>query len=160
MKEITAELAEAFFFEAMLNGYASGSKPEKNNPFPSWKTLGYRKGLLWLTDMWHTALNSRHSSGVTTIYWSSNPVWVMHYGGWYSDEVIPTLKAALRQSYKSKDFIGGRGPLMFALDNYIYRNMPSRSDFQSFEGYERISSVEIDAAVGFHWYRGEWLVEF
>jgi hypothetical protein len=157
---LSSDKARAFFFRAMLEGYLSATKPKKNTPFSGWNTLEYKEWPFSLVDMWNTTFYSSASSGVTTISYMGIPIWVMHYGGWYEDEAITTLKAALSQNYKHGVFIGGRGPMEFEEGDFHYKNQPEVGglDFEHFEGCEYMDNTRTRTLVGYHWYRGDWLV--
>lgn len=156
------ELKE-YFFRAMLeSGFVSDIKPARDQPMPGWKKIDHNPfqmdGYLHLADMWHTTPDSDWSSGITMIYWKWYPVWVMHYGGWYKEQVIPSLRAALKYSYERGEFIGGRGPMFYRADNVVYTNEAAGSFF-NFSGREIISAdTSTGTMLGTHWYQGMWLL--
>lgn len=128
-------LAQEFFFEAMLAGYASSAKPDTHPVFPGWKQITYTKSPFTLEDSWCD------EGGYTHICLTGYLVWVMRYRGSYSKEdgVIHLLKSALYESYRHKNFIGGRGPNDFTLDGTKrYVNNWRGRGFASFWGTETI----------------------
>ena len=155
---ITQDEAEALFFKAMQFGYASGAEPQRDRPHLGWKLLEYKKKDLYLIDMWHTTPRSYYSSGVTTISHNGVVVWVMHYGGWYAEEAIPTLKAALHFAYSQNMFRGGRGPKFFQNGQYTYRNKPNSMRFVCFSGQEEVYDSS-GTQLGNHWYHGQWMLD-
>ena len=150
-----------FFFEGMLHGYAS-SAPRKPFPgLPGSKCVTYERERheLKLVDVWFAKLNSDSSHGMTVIWCSDIPVWMMHYGGCYRQEARPFLKTALRDAYDKKLFRGGRGPIRFGGepgDRFRYFNVvdPNYDTFESFRGTERILTMEDHSLAGVHHYHG------
>jgi hypothetical protein len=143
----------------MREGYIAGAKPRDLAPFlPGWKCLEFEEGNFHLVDMWNSSPNSRYSSGFTAIYWRDTLVWTMQYMGWYENEAIPTLKAALRKCYDESLFVGGRGPDEFIDGDLNYRNYPGHNTFASFRGWERIAD-NTGHIKGMHQYNGQWLIE-
>ena len=102
-----SEEIQEFFFNGMLNGYASGVKAVAEPGLPGYKRTEYKEGDFYLLDRWVTTPLSDKSVGDTTIWHRDMPVWVMHYGGRYDKHVIPFLKRALHRTYKSRVFIAG-----------------------------------------------------
>jgi len=157
-EKITPEVVEAFFFEAMMHGYATEVEPFLNIPLPGWKTISYENESLQLVDMWHTTPNSDYSSGVITIFRKDMPIWVMHFGGWYKKSAIQFLKNALMHSFENRKFTGGRGPFSLESEGLTYKNIVILNSFVEFYGHEKITS-ETDGFLGTHWYRGMWLAD-
>jgi hypothetical protein len=142
-----------FFFKGMVEGYAGQGARIALDQLPGYKANSFGEGDWYLLDCWCGDPLSGRSAGTTTIWYRNNPVWVMHFGGQYPQEVIPTLKAALRQSYQNQEFLGGRGPRTYGIEPYIYVNVPRVNDFSLFEGREGIR-FNRDQMFGWHDYWG------
>lgn len=134
----------AFFFRAMVNGYADPNRKKTGIPqLPGYKLVYFDEGKFVLVDMWHTTPGSKISSGTTTIWYNGIVVWVMHYGGWYEESVIPFLKRALMRNYEQAFFLGGRGPDRLEGEDHAlaYFNKVEKSGFADFKGQEEIISM-------------------
>lgn len=144
---------ERFFFDAP--GYESGAERVSIPQFPGDKIIVARQGLFEIVDQYCVAPGG-WSTGVMKIRYIGNVVWVMHYGGRYSEEVIPFLKLALRQVKWSREFIGGRGPRVFPNPGgtLLYVNTPEINGFSKFRGKEEIFDVQTGKSLGFHEYWG------
>src|SRR3990167_11076042 len=103
--------AQAFFFEAMVRGYADEvHKPITVPDKPGFKQFIYRKGDDWrLVDEWATNPDSDASCGTTTIWHQGRVIWVMQYFGEYEEQAISFLKKALMAAYSQDQWCGGRG---------------------------------------------------
>ncbi|RJR29994.1 hypothetical protein C4564_01315 [Candidatus Microgenomates bacterium] len=154
---ITQEEVMQFFCRAMFAGFAGGNEPtpDTTQPGSGWMYHQYYEGTLALRDQWLTGPGSDFSSGVTTIYEASVPVWCMAYQGWYKPSAIVMLKAALRQNYEQGIFLGGRGPWVFNRDALVYYNNPT-GNLSDFSGMESIWNCTTQEMLGKHWYRGFW----
>lgn len=158
------EDAKAVFFKGMLEGYVNKKHSTSNLRsgtvvLPGWKTYKYRDHGYLLVDMWHTNPNLPHSTGVTILYFENMPIWVMHYGGWYHDDAISTLRHALKWNYERNLFVGGRGPTSFSTTDKTYQNQVAESSsFINFDGSESVFDNERNKLLGEHWYRGQWLL--
>jgi hypothetical protein len=155
-----------FFLTAMAAGYATkGVKKVKIEAFPGSKAIPFEQGDFRLLDMWFVAPGSDHSTGMTTIWYKGNPVWVMHYGGWYDPRVIPFLKRCLYKAYvRDRTFRGGRGwgPMVGRIGNrrVMYDNhMTLDAADGLFAGRETITSPSRAKSYGYHWYSGGPLAE-
>ncbi|MFA6535862.1 MAG: hypothetical protein WC250_03095 [Candidatus Paceibacterota bacterium] len=148
---------ESAFFSAMSKGYIQNLPPEHTPKIPGLKTVSIAVGDLLVIDSWVTTPISKKSSGTTTISHRRCPVWIMHYGGWFEEDVVPFLKAALYSAYMiERKFYGGRGPVVFdsaEFPNWVYRNTILRNSFQQFSGQEEIHT-RTECCLGYHWYRG------
>lgn len=144
-----------FFCRAMLVGYAGGNEPTPDTTEPGigWKYHDYYEGKLALRDKWLARPGSDFSTGYTTIYLESVPVWYTSYSGWYRASAIAFLRAAMTQNYEQGVFLGGRGPDMFTQHPLAYRNS-SRGEFSDFHGIESVWNIETQCLLGKHWYRG------
>jgi len=157
-----AEEIKAFFFEAMNAGWASDIKKESIPQLPGVKAIPYRRNDLYLLDYYFVAHDSRFSYGTTTIWIAENPVWVMHYGGWYDKRVIPFLKRTLMHNYNENIFTGGRGPERLEDEDHTlqYVNKVEQNDFSNFRGDEQIITtseqwkVPVGQKMGEHHYFG------
>lgn len=163
-KNLLAE-AQAFFFEAMRNGYAANVEKIGLPHMDSYKGIPYgsRDGSMYLIDAY--CVNAEHkrapySAGTTTIVWRGRPIWWMSYAGWYYKEVIPFLRKALLQAYADDAFVGGRGPNKYVFESrngrWEYLNTPASNDFGNFEGKETITQffTENPFKAGEHRYWG------
>ena len=104
--------------------------------------------------------NSDISAGTKTIWVKDQPVWIMHYGGWYKKEAIPFLKSCLQRAYvEERRFYGGRGPYFVHDKKFAYVNKIERNDFADFAGEERIFYYVSEQPLGYHWYRGMSLLK-
>lgn len=83
---------------------------------------------------------------------------MMQYFGEYHAEAIPCLKAALREAYSRREFIGGRGPKTFQQGEYTYWNHCERDGFGSFYGREGVNKGYCgkrgSGTIGSHSYQG------
>ena len=150
---------EAFFFEAMQEGWATPAKKMPIAGLPGAKSIPFKKGDLSLLDYYLVNPDNQSSYGTTVIWLAEKPVWVMHYGGFYSKSVIPFLKRALQHTYSRTNFIGGRGPEEYREvgNNLIYQNKPNYTEFgfACFSGREVVFSTEdLNATLGEHRYFG------
>jgi len=152
----------AFFFEAMMQGWAMPVPKTPVPGLPGSKSIPFRLGEYSLLDYYFVAPGSESSYGTTVIWVAERPVWVMHYGGWYNEGVIPFLKRALMRNYKDGIFLGGRGPERLEGEDHTlqYLNRVKQNDFGSFRGYEHIiatygqSGVPAGQKLGEHHYFG------
>ncbi|MFC1640884.1 DUF5680 domain-containing protein [Patescibacteria group bacterium] len=159
VKEKLLEEVEAFYFEAMLAGYAAeGIEKGTITELPGFKTIPYRRGRFSLLDCYGVRLDSPKSAGSTTIWCDDEPIWMMSYCGYFAKEVIPFLKKALLEAYQSHQFEGGRGPRLFEEGSLTYMNKPAFNFFSEFNGFERIIDSKSDKEVGFHKYLGMSLI--
>lgn len=156
--DVSVEKTQEFFFTAMAAGFAAGVEPQHNQPLPGWEMMEYRKNSFHLVDMWLYNPYTYNSTGTTTILWNEIPIWVMHYGGWYHESAIETLREALKSAYETKRFRSGRGPGVFETEYYRYINSFTKNDFTSFFGTEKIVTISGNQLLGTHWYRGEWML--
>lgn len=145
---------QSFFFKAMVGGWAVGGKKIKIADMPGYKAIPFRDGDFYLLDRYCVTPNSPKSAGTTTIWFQDVPVWLMNYGGFYEESVIKFLKRALRKTYETHQFVGGRGPLVHVKDLLVYVNQPRLNDFAKFEGREEVFNAESGASLGFHEYWG------
>src|SRR3989339_720574 len=109
MDKDTINLIRHFFFKSMRNGWASPTAKSAISELPGAKSIRFSDGELDLLDYYFVSLDSDYSYGTTTIWLAEKPVWIMHYGGWYNELVIPFLKRALLRNYNADVFTGGRG---------------------------------------------------
>ena len=154
-------IGEEFFFRAMMAGYvAEGVIKAKVADMPGYKEIRYQDGDFLLVDRWCVNRTTQMSAGTTTMWHVGIPFWFMSYGGYYPESVINFLKKALGHSYSHSQFIGGRGPYVFADagKSLSYVNHPRLNDFDRFEGREEIITTYDDrcvgAVVGYHEYWG------
>lgn len=143
------------FFDAMAAGWAL-EKPDKVaiDEFPGMRSILFNKGDFRVLDNYFTTPHSNRSEGWTIIWYQLQPVWTMHYGGWYTEEAIPFLKSCLRQAYvEERRFYGGRGPERIHNGYHSYTNHVEEAHFSKFSGREEVR-VHIHHFLGYHWYRG------
>ena len=152
----TKQDVEKAFFEAMAAGYAQSIKKTPIPDLPGSKAIISVDGHFRVVDYWLVTANSNKSTGSTTIWFDEQPVWVMHYGGWYDKDVIPFLKKCLHRAYvEERKFYGGRGPTEVKDRDLRYNNEIDRNDFFNARGEEFVYDFSGDdkKCRGFHWYR-------
>ncbi|MDD4804070.1 MAG: DUF5680 domain-containing protein [Candidatus Pacebacteria bacterium] len=160
--------ARIIFFKALLAGYAG--KSDKKDPrltktismFGFEKTNTYRYGNFIVVDRWTVSDHSNISSGTTVILFVEVPVWIMTYSGSYPKNVIPFLKEALSEQYKTGEFRGGRGPYRWVSEKFLYRNNVHENEvnnFSCFSGHEEIVDQKTGKVLGFHEYSGMSMIE-
>lgn len=151
--------AQAFFFEAMLRGYADeAQKPIPVPGKPGFKQFIYRKGDWRIVDEWATNPDSDVSFGTTTIWYKGQVVWMMQYFGKYGEGAIPLLKEALKAAYIQKVWYGGRGPFEYKSGSLSYTNNTWAGTFEFFQGKEYISDLDQNRRLGWHEYHGMALI--
>jgi len=164
---VEAEKIKAFFFEAMRGGYVN-QRPFKlplPDPFSGEEAIPYRRNFkdgFYLLDYYFVSPDSNSCYGSTVIWFEEKPIWVMHYGGWYDERVIPFLKRALARNYNEDVFLGGRGPEFLEGEDHTlqYFNKVEQNDFNDFRGREGIITtseqwkVAVGTKLGEHHYLG------
>ena len=150
---VDVDEVKAFFFKAMSQGYANAKSGMKVPDMPGFKEIKFREGDFELLDRWGKHPDTPRSFGTTYIWHKGIPVWTMSYGGYYFEEAIPVLRAALRSNYEVHRFIGCRGPRQFEVDGMKYINAPRLNEFWRFEGREEIFTKEAKN-LGYHEYWG------
>lgn len=148
---------EAFFFKAMIEGYASGQRPAAVRGRPGLKEITFVDGEFMLVDQWCKGSRTNSSFGTTTIWRFGDPVWGMQYSGEYEESAILFLKQVLARTYLQRRFIGGRGEEVFLMDNLLYTNRMVHNTFISFDGREEIVDREAGRLLGYHDYRGMYI---
>lgn len=157
MKELSEEIVQNFFLEAMRNnGYANGGEFVLIPDLPHHKLMAFTSGDFYLTDMWLTT-SSNKSAGMTTIYFQGKPIWFMTYDGFHNEEVVPFLKEVLLKTYSQNKFCGGRGLPRDVGGDYIYENNVLENSFSSFRGCEKIFDKETGVVLGHYKYHGQSL---
>ena len=156
--------AKQTFFKLLLAGYASDVKPERVPRFegdPGTKRNTWKGDQKWHgIDEWRTCRLGDGSNGTTSIYYGSDLIWEMQYGGSYPDEAIPFLREALHVNYSASIWLGGRGPELYENETYRYRNKCTAGEnFDEFNGVEYIEKMvnEEWVLLGKHAYRGGFL---
>ncbi|MEK7567545.1 MAG: DUF5680 domain-containing protein [Patescibacteria group bacterium] len=153
------EKVKEFFFTAMMQGWAvAGSKKIKIPDMPGYKAIAFREGDFYLLDRYCVTPNSLKSAGTTTIWFRNDPIWVMNYEGFYEERAIIPLKEALFFSYRTGQFVGGRGPKIYVDGNMIYVNQSRHNEFQEFDGIEEIFDGSKEESLGNHKYSGMSLI--
>jgi hypothetical protein len=148
------------FFAAMQDGYANNSNARKSTiaKFHGLKMILFNSGDFKVQDSYLVVPGSSRSSGQTVILYKDEPVWSMSYQGGYNKDAIPFLKQALRETYGRSQFIGGRGPHIFAEDAMAYLNvLEYPNDWRHFRGHEEVRRN--GQTLGWHEYQGLLLVE-
>ena len=145
---------EAFFFKAMIEGWATGAEKHAIPDMPGYKEIAFRDGDFCLRDRWCKIKGNPKSAGHTTIWFQDVPAWVMHYSGWYDQRASGLVKRALRKNYEAKNFFGGRGPLAFHEDPLVYLNKSLANDFADFHGTELVIDCDRGKELGYHDYSG------
>lgn len=142
------------FFEAMGAGWAQNVQKIKLPELPGSKGIPFVWGDFRVLDCYLVTPHSDRSAGITTIWHQDQPVWIMHYGGWYAKVAIPFLKSCLHRAYvDERRFYGGRGPAFVRDERFTYVNQIERNDFGNFAGEERVFDLN-EQCLGYHWYRG------
>jgi len=155
-------LLQGFYLFASTKGWAGGGLKTTIPELPGSKVITIEEGPLRYKDVYWTYPGGEQSFGLTIIWIYDSgqevwlPAWYMQFGGHYPERVITFLKAALSQSYETKEFLGGRGPLEFQQGNLQYRNHPEKNEFDDFKGEEEV--LENGVRAGFHWYRGNLMI--
>ncbi len=158
--DIQVKDIQEFFFEAMMQGYAGDGNVTRVFDMPGFKRVEVNRGPWRCIDQWSSYSDSNRSTGATFIWHQDIPVWDMHYGGWYSPDVVWFLKAALKSSYERKLFYGCRGPNSFKIEGLEYSNRwqaPFRVSslaFRDFSGKEEIRRIVTQEVLGYHEYFG------
>jgi len=150
---------EDVFFEAMASGWVS--KPEEITvpKLPGSKAIPFELGDFKVLYCYMVTPYSDMSTGSTIIWHRGIPVWVMYYGGWYTEVAMPFLKQCLASAYaEERRFYGGRGPEFVRGERFTYVNRINRNNFNDFVGEERIYDLD-EQCLGFHWYRGMSLLQ-
>lgn len=162
MREVTKnpgfiEEMKDIFFAAMNTGYTANEKQRKSSlaGIPGYKVITFVSGYWKVIDAYQVSPLGDKSGGTTHILYDGTPTWMMHYFGQYPEEAIPCLKAALRETYVKKRFVGGRGPDCFIHENYMYRNQSPFGNFRYFSGREHIEDRKyVKDLYGWHVYHG------
>ena len=146
------------FFQAMQEGYAltreKGTIPE----LPGSKTIEFLHGDWRVLDTYIVSPQSPYSGGTTMMWYGEIPIWMMQYVGYYDDDAIPCLRAALRTNYEQSIFNGGRGPDFFEHEGFHYINAAmSNNFFGRTNGQEAIFDSEKKIR-GIHLYQAWWMV--
>ena len=170
LQNIDWKEVEAFFYQAMLGGWATGENSNVD-PYTGYKTFSTRRTDLpySLVDRWTNTPESDLSSGTTTICWAPRscpdaiPIWTMHYGGLYVREATTLVKDALKHAYqnpRSMPFMGCRGPMGFKSTGIVYQNLVDYQDtvpFRRFSGTEKVVTTG-GLQLGYHQYFGMSLI--
>jgi hypothetical protein len=107
---------------------------------------------LRVEDTWKVT-KSGLSSGITTVFHDTTPLWEMHYQGWYKKAALPFLKEALRENFEKGLFFGGRGPRIYTNSSlkFQYVNYPGENNWKYFRSSEQICVIGGNHEVmGFH----------
>lgn len=176
MNPVDWAAVEAFFYRAMVEGWASGKAPERHRHE---RYIQHTEGALRLVDRWWKVGGRPMSSGYTTIEMDISPscvgmwvpIWQMHYGGSYDKSASAFVKEVLLGAFRNpKGFNGCRGSTdgatRSACGGYWYVNclsrMPSEMvrfsgmSFTLFGGTESVYRGR--SVVGYHRYFGMALV--
>ncbi len=142
LDEGTLKRLKSFYLESAVKGYATGETKRSTIPeLPGSRVFPNTKGEFRYADLYFKSRT--RSYGLVTLWIEEVPVWVMHrHGSWrhHDKRVGPFLKMALSHAYSSKEFLGGRGPLIFRHGSLVYANHPDpKSNFTDFRGYEWIT---------------------
>lgn len=158
--QVDSQAVEQFFFQAMKSGWATPVPKSPIPGLPGSKSIPFRRDDFTLIDYYFVASGSNASYGSTVIWVANRPVWVMHYGGWYKKEVIPFLKAALREAYSQNQFFGGRGPQRYTNNEYLflYCNKWIEGYFGNFHGLEYVLDEHRNQRLGEHRYFGGLMI--
>ena len=124
----------------------------------------YINDLNWyFSDCWSSF--GDYSCGTARIEVQNCPVLLMQYGGPYSEEAIPCVKAALRDAYENGRWYGGRGRHGFTTVEdksglIVYYNefktllcTRGMTDTYQIQGNERVECTNPPKLLGFHAYQ-------
>src|SRR3989339_856330 len=111
MDKDTINLIRHFFFKSMRNGWASPTAKSAISELPGAKSIRFSDGEFDLLDYYFVSLDSDYSYGTTTIWLAEKPVWIMHYGGWYNELVIPFLWQGTDHRHLAPDGVPTRDDL-------------------------------------------------
>lgn len=136
-RKTLVERAQEFFFEGMLRGWVNGGiEPRFVDGKSGFKAYGHGSSNLRLLDEFCS--NGVFSSGQTTIWHYTDPIWTMQYGGWHNREVLDFLMKVLGKQYEARIFTGGRGPESVLSESNSYINTIREKGFGEFWGYEQV----------------------
>jgi hypothetical protein len=145
---------QGVFFEAMKKGWVARAEKITIPHLPGVKAIPFKKGGFYVLDYYFVNPFSQKSFGTTQIWFQDNPVWVMYYGGFYNERVIPFLKRALSQTYQNRNFVGGRGPEWYEEEPLVYVNHAMPKHFERFKGNEEVYDSVRKVSLGWHDYWG------
>lgn len=148
-----------FFVRGISQGWIAGAKPVTLPDMPGYHCMPYREDDLYLLDCYCFNRDSSKGAGSTTIWYKDTPVWILNYHGLYYSKAMPFLRSVLRKAYEEKRFFGGRGPLIFRKDPYLYINRPESDEFTDFKGREEILNLKTKELLGWNEYRGFSLID-
>ena len=142
-----------FFLRAMalaVKGEMVNALSKTEPLIPGFRSFEYREENLRLVDSYFPGALM---SGMTIIWEDDKPVWMMTYGGYYPDEIVPFLLRALAKEYEEPWFNGGRGPSIFIEDNLVYLNkVQGGNEFGGTSGCEEIIDSRNKAIMGWNSY--------
>lgn len=141
IKSLTIEQIQEIFFDAMINGWASGGEKKDLPDFCDGKEIIFTKDDFLVIDSYFINNETNKSAGMTMIFYQKIPVWTMSYHGFYNKRASRFLKFFLLKQYKTKVFIGGRGAMFDKNGTIIYHNCPLVNDFKSFFGREDLFEI-------------------
>ena len=128
-----------FLKTAKKNTYASEAAKKVESQRPASRDYEYSEGPFVYHD---TYFGGTSFIGEEIVYENGKPAWGMNYYGCTIDptiteaEIDKSLRGALKQDYD--DIIPVRGPRVYKIDNFEYRNNVS-GDLSKFEGKEEIT---------------------
>ncbi len=158
-REALLVAARWFFCDAMSLGYAFGAKATPIPGRPNGKYYEHANNLWYLRDEYEVDPITKKSAGFTFIEYDQRRIWVMAYGGFYKQEAIPCLKAALMANYTRGDFYAGRGRDGYKHGECLYlvaAGLNEQFGFDRFFARERIframekDGVEVPELLGGH----------
>lgn len=150
--------AEAFFYEAMIKGYVTNDSILEGQ-YSGSRKIDIEKGSWRLVDEYIVTKAGPGSGGTTIIWYGHIPVWMMQYLGWYKENAIPCLKAAIASNYQKLKFEGGRGPQFFVHHGVHYVNHLVQNDFFDHAYGREDVYIPNGEHLGFHRYHSQWLAE-
>lgn len=169
-----SKAVQAFFFEAMRHGWASGIKGNEVPGMRNHRRIEFPdpKGRFLLEERYEVSTDLQsvlqvRLSGSIIIFSHGVEIWSMIYKGKYKKEALLLLQEALMENYNRNIFIDGRGPIDFPESGkrepgkLVYENKPrfSPSKFgDQFSGDERIYRIPlkgvIEVVLGTYHYSG------
>ncbi len=134
--------ARRFFFESMRRALSFESGWSGS---PKHKIFFHQEGSLQLEGQyWISSNNSAPTvrlSGATIITFRGTKIWNMNLLGTCRRRDLPFLRHVLFETYRRREFVGGRGPAHYERRRQAYENRTSPGRFEGFCGIEKVRRV-------------------
>jgi hypothetical protein len=151
--------AKDFFFHSMRCGYTTSPRKGMLSEMPGSKTIEVVHENFRTLDTYLVTPQDPFSGGTTCQWYGAIPVWMMQYMGYYDEDAIPCLKAALSFNYENDTFYGGRGPEFFVHEGYTYINRVTENDFFGRASCEEQIFNPEGRSSGWHCCQSIWMVK-